>query len=86
MPNPLADATKVVEVKIKRVLPLLILWLGLSVGSGVAAAQFINDDVTVHYIGFGAAALLLFWWFLVRWLTGSQWALDLQAHGGVPPP
>jgi len=78
MPNPLEHALKTVEAKVKRILPLLILWVVLSLGSGAVAAQFIPDDVTVHYIGLGAAALLLVWWFLLRWLMGSQWSLDLQ--------
>ena len=78
MPNPLAHALGVVQGKVQRILPLLFLWVGLSLGSAIAAAQFISDDVTVHYIGMGAAGLLLVWWFLSRWLMKSQWALDLQ--------
>jgi class 3 adenylate cyclase len=78
MPNPLAHALGVVQGKVNRILPLVILWVGLSVGSAIVAAQFISDDVTVHYIGMGAAGLLLVWWFLSRWMMKSQWSLDLQ--------
>ena len=78
MPNPLEHALKTVEAKVKRILPLLILWVLLTLTTAIVAAQFISDDVTVHYIGLGAAGLLLLWWVLLRWLMRSQWALDLQ--------
>ena len=78
MPNPFEHVIKIVTAKVKRVLPQLILWLVLSVGSAVVASQFISDDVVIHSIGIGAGFLLLLWWFLLRWLLGSQWALDLQ--------
>jgi len=60
MANPLAQALKIVQTKVMRILPMALFWLALSVGTGVVAAQFTENDLVIHEIGFGAAFLLLF--------------------------
>jgi class 3 adenylate cyclase len=78
MANPLTPALKVLEAKFKSILVPLILWLGFSFSAAIVASQFIQDDVTVHYIGIGTAFVLLFWWWLLAWRLGNQWMMDLQ--------
>ncbi|HUO58471.1 MAG TPA: adenylate/guanylate cyclase domain-containing protein [bacterium] len=78
MPNPLAEATATVQKKIMNLLVPLVLWLGLSFGMAAVIAQFTQDDNLVHYVGFGTAILLLFWWFFLAWRLGNRWLLDLQ--------
>ncbi len=79
MPEP-PSALKVVENKINRILGLLVLWIGLSFGVGYAASQYIEDAVTVQYIGFGAGLLLFVWWLFLNWWYKNLWLLDLQAY------
>jgi len=78
MANPLADAIRTVQSKFNRLAWHLVIWLGLSVGTAVIASQFIQDDVILHYIGFGAGILLLFWWWFLAWRLGNRWLLELQ--------
>jgi class 3 adenylate cyclase len=78
MANPFADIFQIIGSKIKRIAGFLILWIALSIGAGIVAAQFIQDPVQVEYIGVGTAFLLLFWWALLSWRQKNFWLLNLQ--------
>jgi class 3 adenylate cyclase len=68
----------VIKTKFLRLAGLLILWLVLSVGVGIVAAQFIQGSVLVEWISIGTALLLLFWWLILSWRIGNGWLMDIQ--------
>ncbi len=78
MANPLQDALNAVQARVKSMSGTLALLLGLSIGAAVIASQFTQDDVTLHYIVFGTAGLLLFWWWFLSWRMGNRWLMDMQ--------
>ncbi len=61
-----------------KIVGIIALWLFLTIGVGVIAAQFIQDQVIVECIAIGAGFLLLFWWGILSWRLRNQLALDLQ--------
>ena len=69
---------KDVQSKLKSILGILVLWLVLTIGAGIAAAQFFQDSVVVQYIAVGAGVLLLVWWFILSWRIGNQAVMELQ--------
>ncbi len=69
---------KIIQSQLMKVVGMFTLWLFLTVGVGVAAAQFFQDSVTVEYIAVGAGFLLLFWWGILSWRVRNRVALDLQ--------
>ena len=78
MSNPLAHALGIVQNKVKRILPMALLWLILSLGAGAVAAQFTEVDMVIFEVGFGAAALLLLWWVILSWRIKNRLLMDLQ--------
>ena len=78
MANPFAETLKVIQVKFNRIAGFLFLLAAISVGADITAGQFIQDPVAVDFIGFGTAALLLIWWFLLAWRQKRRLLLDLQ--------
>lgn len=69
---------KDIQLKIKRALGMLILWLAFSLGVGAVAAQFFTDSMTVQYLALGAALLLLLWWGILSWRVRNTVTLELQ--------
>jgi len=69
---------KNIQVHLKRLVGTVILWLLLTAGTGVVAAQFIQDPTVVQYIVLGAGFLLLVWWALLSWLVRNRLALEIQ--------
>ncbi len=78
MANPLAHALQIVQTKVKRILPMALFWLVLSIGAGAVASQFFENDLVIQGIGLGAGFLLLFWWAVLTWRIKNRLLLDLQ--------
>jgi|SRR5579871_265108 len=69
---------KDIQNKVKRLVGTVILWVLLTVGTGIVATQFIPDPTVVQYIVMGVGALLLVWWALLSWLIRNRLALEIQ--------
>ena len=78
MANPFAETLKTLQRKINNLLVPVILLVALSFGAAIAASQFTQDDMMVHYVGLGTAVILSIWWFFLSWRLGNRWLLDLQ--------
>ncbi|HVZ79557.1 MAG TPA: adenylate/guanylate cyclase domain-containing protein [bacterium] len=64
--------------KLKAAFPMAVLWLLLTVGAGILAAQFIDDPVIVEVLALMVGALLLFWWALLAWRIRNAVLLETQ--------
>lgn len=79
---------KEIQVKLKRFIPIFILWILVIIGVDILASQFFQDQSIVPYIVFGAGVLLVVWWALLSWLIRNNLALEVQdlfaAHQIIP--
>jgi class 3 adenylate cyclase len=64
--------------KLNAMVPIVVLWLLLTIGSGILAAQFIQDPVIVEGLALSIGALLLFWGAVLAWRIRNRILMDLQ--------
>jgi class 3 adenylate cyclase len=64
--------------KMMAMVPMVVLWLMLTIAAGVAAAQFIDNPAIVEGLALGVGGLLLFWWAVLAWRIRNTILLELQ--------